>query len=209
MLKGLSDPLTEQQRADIQIIYQNGRHLLGLINDLLDLSHIEAGMVELELRTVDLTELIHSVMATTSALVRDKEIELIVEVPDDIPPVQADPVRIRQVLLRLLANAAKFTEQGAITIRSWRSDGMVLVSVSDTGVGISPDDHDRIFEQFEQGKLRNGRRPNGAGLGLALSKEFVEMHGGRIWVESEPGVGSTITFSLPLSAPDDRSNEGK
>ncbi len=209
MLKGLSDPLTEQQRADIQIIYQNGRHLLGLINDLLDLSHIEAGMVELELRTVDLTELIHSVMATTSALVRDKEIELIVEVPDDIPPVQADPVRIRQVLLRLLANAAKFTEQGAITIRSWRSDGMVLVSVSDTGVGISPDDHDRIFEQFEQGKLGNGRRPNGAGLGLALSKEFVEMHGGRIWVESEPGVGSTFTFSLPLSAPDDRSNEGK
>ncbi len=209
MLKGLSDPLTEQQRADIQIIYQNGQHLLGLINDLLDLSHIEAGMVELELRTVNLTELIHSVMATTSALVRDKEIELIVEVPDDIPPVQADPARIRQVLLRLLANAAKFTERGAITIRSWHSDGMVLVSVSDTGVGISPDDYDRIFERFEQGKLGNGRRPNGAGLGLALSKEFVEMHGGHIWVESTPGVGSTFTFSLPINPTNDRHNEGK
>ncbi len=199
MLKGISGPLTEQQQNDTQIIFHNGQHLLGLINDLLDISHIEAGMMELEFREVNLTDLINSVMATASALVRDKEVELRQDVAPDLPTLQADGARIRQVLLRLLANAAKFTEEGTITVQTQLSDGYVLVSVSDTGVGISPDDFGRIFQQFEQGNLENGRRPDGAGLGLALSKEFVEMHGGHIWVESTVGEGSTFTFSLPLS----------
>ena len=198
MLKGIDGPLTGQQHNDVEIIYHNSQHLLGLINDLLDISHIEAGLMELEFREVNLADLIHSVMATASALVRDKDTELREEVAPDLPEVQADAVRIRQVLLRLLANAAKFTTQGTITVRSWRADEQVLVSVSDTGVGIPAEDQDRIFEQFEQGSLEDGRRPNGAGLGLALSKEFVEMHGGRMWVESEAGQGSTFTFSLPL-----------
>jgi signal transduction histidine kinase len=198
MLKGIDGPLTGQLQNDIEIIYHNSQHLLGLINDLLDISHIEAGLMELEFREVNLAELIHSVMATASALVRDKDTELRQEIAPDLPQVQADAARIRQVLLRLLANAAKFTEQGIITVRSWRADEQVLVSVSDTGVGIPVEDQDRIFEQFEQGSLEDGRRPDGAGLGLALSKEFVEMHGGRIWVESEAGQGSTFTFSLPL-----------
>jgi signal transduction histidine kinase/HAMP domain-containing protein len=198
MLKGISGPLTEQQRSDLQIVYQDSQHLLGLINDLLDISHIEAGLMELEFQEVDLAQLIQSVMATVSALVRDKDIELHQEISPDLPRVQADVARIRQVLLRLLANAAKFTERGAITVKAWPVDGQVLVSVSDTGVGISEGDRERIFERFEQGTLENGRRPNGAGLGLALSKEFVEMHGGRIWVESEAGKGATFTFSLPL-----------
>ncbi|HUX75526.1 MAG TPA: ATP-binding protein [Anaerolineae bacterium] len=198
MLKGIDGPLTGQLQNDIEIIYHNSQHLLGLINDLLDISHIEAGLMELEFREVNLAELIHSVMATASALVRDKDTELCQEIAPDLPQVQADAARIRQVLLRLLANAAKFTEQGIITVRSWRADEQVLVSVSDTGVGIPAEDQDRIFEQFEQGSLEDGRRPYGAGLGLALSKEFVEMHGGRIWVESEAGQGSTFTFSLPL-----------
>jgi signal transduction histidine kinase len=199
MLKGIDGQLSGQLRSDTQIIYHNGQHLLGLINDLLDISHIEAGLVALEFREVNLAELINSVMATASALVRDKEVELHQEIAPDLPVVQADAARIRQVLLRLLTNAAKFTERGTITIRSWASDGEVLVSVSDTGAGIPPEDHERIFQQFEQGSLENGRRPNGAGLGLALSKEFLEMHGGRIWVESTLGLGSTFTFSLPVS----------
>jgi signal transduction histidine kinase len=199
MLKGISGPLTEQQQNDTQIIFHNGQHLLGLINDLLDISHIEAGMMELEFREVNLTDLINSVMATASALVRDKEVELRQENAPNLPTLQADAARIRQVLLRLLTNAAKFTEQGSITVRTQLSDDYVLVSVRDTGVGIAPDDFDRIFQQFEQGNLENGRRPNGAGLGLALSKEFVEMHGGHIWVESKIGEGSTFTFSLPLN----------
>jgi len=199
MLKGLSGTLTDQQRNDIQIIYHNGQHLLGLINDLLDISHIEAGMMELEFREVNLVNLINSVMSTASALVRDKDIELQQEIAPNLPTVQADGARIRQVLLQLLANASKFTDQGAITVRAWYADDQVLVSVSDTGVGIQPDDYDRIFQQFEQGSLGNGGHPNGAGLGLALSKEFVEMHGGHIWVESKVGKGSTFTFSLPLN----------
>ncbi len=206
MLKGIDGPLTEQQQNDLQIIYHNGQHLLGLINDLLDISHIEAGLMELEFREVNLADLIHSVMATASALVRDKDIELHQEIAPDLPRVQADATRIRQVLLRLLANAAKFTEQGAIIVRSWSADGQVLVSVSDNGMGIPLDDQERIFQQFDQGNLENGRR-NGAGLGLALSKEFVEMHGGRIWVESEVEKGSTFTFTLPLQ-PDSPAETG-
>jgi signal transduction histidine kinase len=198
MMKGISGPLTEQQQSDLQIVYQDSQHLLGLINDLLDISHIEAGLMELEFQEVDLAQLIQSVMATTSALVHDKPVELYQEIDPDIPKVQGDMARIRQVLLRLLANAAKFTERGSITVRAWPTDGRVMVSVSDTGVGIPEEDRERIFERFEQGTLENGRRPNGAGLGLALSKQFVEMHGGQIWVESEVGKGSTFTFSLPL-----------
>jgi signal transduction histidine kinase len=199
LLKGIGDPLTVQQQEDMQIIFQNGQHLLGLTNDLLDISHIEAGLMELEFREVNLSDLIQSVMATASALVRDRDIELHLEIESDLPSVEADAARIRQVMLRLLANAAKFTERGAITVRSWITDGQVMVSVSDTGVGISTEDHKRIFQRFEQGSLENGRRPNGAGLGLALSKEFVEMHGGQIWVDSELGKGATFTFSIPLT----------
>ncbi|MEE8392533.1 MAG: ATP-binding protein, partial [Anaerolineae bacterium] len=199
MLKGISGPLAEQQQNDVQIIFDNGQHLLGLINDLLDISHIEAGLMELEFREVNLTDLINSVMATASALVRDKDIELHQEMAPNLPTVQADAARIRQVLLRLLANAAKFTEHGTITVQTQLTNEHVLVSVTDTGVGISPDDFGRIFEQFEQGNLENGRRPEGTGLGLALSKEFVEMHGGHIWVESKIGEGAAFTFSLPVS----------
>ena len=197
MLKGIEGSLTDRQQEDLQIIYQNGQHLLGLVDDLLDVSQIEAGLMELEFREVDLSDLISSVMATASALVRDKDIELCQEIAPDLPKVYGDMARIRQVLLRLLANAAKFAGQGSITVQARCTDGEIRVSVSDTGVGIPPGDRERIFERFEQGTM-NGRRPNGAGLGLSLSKEFVEMHGGRIWVESEVGKGSTFTFTLPL-----------
>jgi signal transduction histidine kinase len=209
LLKGIDGPLTEQQRQDLEIIYHNSQHLLGLINDLLDLSQIEAGLMELQFREVDLAELIRSVMSTASALVRGKKVVLREEIASDLPMVRADPARIRQVLLRLMANAAKYTDQGSITVRAWASDGQVMVSVSDTGVGIPPEDLKRIFERFEQGGTDNGRRANGAGLGLSLSKEFVEMHGGRIWVESEVGKGSTFTFSLPLRPPVEVVEEGK
>ncbi|MFN3763220.1 MAG: ATP-binding protein, partial [Anaerolineae bacterium] len=201
MLKEIDGPLTDQQRHDLEIIYHNGEHLLGLINDLLDISQIEAGLMELEFREVDLGDLIRSVMATAGALVRGKPVVMREIIAPDLPKVRADPARIRQVLLRILANAAKFTDQGTITVRAWPVDGEVRISVSDTGMGIAPEYLERIFERFEQGVMENGRRPDGAGLGLALSKEFVEMHGGRIWVESEVGKGSTFTFTLPQAPP--------
>jgi signal transduction histidine kinase len=199
LLKGISGVLNDQQQSDVQIVYQDSQHLLGLINDLLDISQIEAGLMELEFQEVDLSKLIHSVMATANALVRDKDVELHEEVAADLPLAQVDMARIRQVLLRLLANAAKFTQRGAITVRAWPTGDQVMVSVSDTGIGIPPGDQERIFERFEQGTTMDGRRPDGAGLGLALSKEFVEMHGGQLWVESEVGKGSIFTFSLPTS----------
>jgi len=208
MLKGIGGPLTEQQVQDVQIIYHNGQHLLGLINDLLDVSQIEAGLMELEFREVSLADLIHSVMSTASALVRDKEIELRQEIAPDLPKVQADEMRIREVLLRLLANAARLTEQGAITVRSWQADSaegrpQVFVSVSDTSAGIPPEDQERVFEypnlpEEEMGKWVNGDRSGRFSPAMALSKEFVEMHGGRMWVESAVNKGSTFTFTLPL-----------
>ncbi|MGD2103621.1 MAG: ATP-binding protein [Anaerolineae bacterium] len=197
ILNGLDGPISDQQRHDLRIIHANSEHLLGLINDLLDVSQIEAGLMELHFEDVDLAVMTKSVMATASALVRDKEIELRYDV-DDLPLVKADSSRVRQVLLKLLTNAAKFTEEGSIALRAWSEDGEVFVSVRDTGIGIPLEDQKRIFEQFEQGVNEHGRRPNGAGLGLGLSKQFVEMHGGEIWVESEPGRGSVFTFSLPL-----------
>jgi signal transduction histidine kinase/HAMP domain-containing protein len=210
ILKEFDGPINDQQRRDVDIIHANSQHLLGLINDLLDVSQIEAGLVELDRQDVYLPEMIESVMATTNALVRDKEIELRQEIAD-LPPVRADAARIRQVLLKLLTNAAKFTERGRITVRAWAEDNglspCVFISVSDTGPGISYQDQKRVFERFEQGTLGNGRRPNGAGLGLALSKEFVEMHGGEIWVDSEPCEGSTFTFSLPLTQDSEQPQE--
>ncbi len=199
MLKGIDGELTSQQQDDLQIIYHNGQHLLGLINDLLDISHIEAGMMAMEFRAVNLNDLIQSVMATANALVRGREIELKQQIAADLPTIQADAARIRQVLLRLVTNAAKFTQEGSITIQSRVENGQVVISVRDTGAGIAPEDHDRVFRRFEQGSLQNGVRPNGAGLSLALSKEFVEMHGGQIWFDSELGQGTTFTFTLPVS----------
>jgi len=201
MMKEMDGALSDRQKNDLQIIYHNGQHLLGLINDLLDVSQIEAGLMELELRQVDMGELIHSIMATANALVRGKPVVLREDIEPDLPMIWADPRRIRQVLLRLLANAAKFTEEGSITLRAWHSDGWIFVSVRDTGAGIPEQVRERIFERFEQGLLENGRRLDGAGLGLALSKEFLEMHGGSIWVESEVGGGSKFTASLPVQPP--------
>jgi signal transduction histidine kinase len=197
ILKGIDGPISDQQRSDLEIVYANGQHLLGLINDLLDVAQIEAGLMELEFKEVDLRELIQSVMATISALVRDKDIRLQQEIHPELPPIEADGTRLRQVLLRLLSNAAKFTDRGSITVRAWPNGNQVQVTVAHTGRGIPEEDRERVFERFEQGEI-GVKRPQGIGVGLALCKEFVEMHGGRIWVESEEEVGCAFTFALPI-----------
>jgi signal transduction histidine kinase/HAMP domain-containing protein len=197
ILKGIDGPISEQQRSDLEIVHANGQHLLGLVNDLLDVAEIEAGLMELDFREVDLGEIIHSVMATTSALVRDKDIQLQQEIHPELPPIEADGARLRQVLLKLLSNAAKFTDRGSITVQAWPEGNNVRVAVADTGLGIPEKDRERVFERFEQGET-GMNHPPGIGLGLPLCKEFVEMHGGRIWLESQEGVGSTFTFTLPI-----------
>ncbi len=199
MLKGLDGPLSEQQIQDLHRVYSNSQHLLGLINDLLAISQLRAGLMELRLSAVDLREIMTGVMPTASALIRGKDIELIQEIEEDLPLVWADPDRLRQIMVHLLNNAAKFTEQGQIVIRAWTDDELLYVSVSDTGLGVPLKDRDRIFVGFDKGT--GERSSQGAGLGLALSREFVELHGGQFWLESTVGKGSTFTFSLPLHAP--------
>jgi len=202
ILKGIDGPITEQQRVDLTSIYNNGQHLLGLINDILDISRIEAGKLELIFEPVDLRQIIDGVMSTAVALVRDKPIKLEQDVDPELPTVRADGTRVRQVILNLLANAAKFTEEGQITLRANANKEHVIISVHDTGIGISPEDQAILFQEFSQVDASATRRAGGAGLGLAISRHLVEMHSGRIWVESEPGVGSTFTFTLPVAGPE-------
>jgi PAS domain S-box-containing protein len=202
ILKGIDGPITENQEQDLNAIYNAGQHLLGLINNILDLSKIEAGKMELAFTEVDLDEIIRVVMATAVGLVKDKPIELIVDVPEDLPAVQADSIRIRQILLNLVSNAAKYTEQGHIGVsaRTIRRGGRseIVIAVFDTGPGIAPADQEKIFEPFSQVDASPTRKTGGTGLGLSISRHLVELHGGSIWVESIPGEGSTFAFTLPF-----------
>ncbi|MBN1261764.1 MAG: GAF domain-containing protein, partial [Anaerolineae bacterium] len=196
MLKGFGDPLTDQQREDIQRINANSQHLMDLINDILMITEIQAGLMDLKPRSVDLGNLIESVLPTAGALTRGKPITLAQDIEPGLPPIWGDPDRVRQILVRLLTNAALFTNKGQISLRAWSDDEVVYVSIQDTGVGIPQLDRERIFQGFE--KIETGDIcSDGPGLGLALSREFVELHGGKMWLESELGKGSTFTFSLP------------
>lgn len=201
ILKGIDGPLTEAQRQDLTAIYNAGQHLLGLINDILDLSKIEAGRMELQFAEVDMREIIRGVMSTAIGLTRDKPIELHQEVPEDLPPVWADAQRARQVLLNLVSNAAKFTDQGFIAVRAWADESFVTISVQDTGIGIPKEKQEEIFREFTQVESGTTRRYGGTGLGLAIARRLVELMGGRIWVESEVGKGSTFFFTLPRARP--------
>ncbi len=202
ILKGIDGPITETQEQDLNAIYNAGQHLLGLINNILDISKIEAGKMELAFTDVDLSEIIRGVMATAVGLVKDKPIELITDIPVELPLVQADNIRIRQVLLNLVSNAAKFTETGHIGVSArtiQRGDrNEVVIAVFDTGPGIDQDDQERIFEPFSQVDASPTRKTGGTGLGLSISKHLVELHGGVIWVESIPDEGSTFAFTLPF-----------
>jgi signal transduction histidine kinase len=202
ILKGIDGPLNETQEKDLTAIHSAGQHLLGLINDMLDLSKIEAGKMELALAEVDLEQIIHSVMSTAIGLVKDKPIELVTDIPDDLPKLQADSIRIRQILLNLLSNAAKFTDEGQIGVSVRRlkdkKPEQLIIAVFDSGPGIAAEEQHKLFEPFSQIDASTTRKTGGTGLGLSISAQLVELHGGRIWVESAPGQGSTFAFSLPL-----------
>ena len=197
MLRGIDGPLTDMQSTDLTSIYNSGQHLLGLINNILDLSKIEAGKMELSIESVNLNDVAKLVMSTAIALVKDKMVKLEQDVPSDLPTVMADPTRVRQIILNLVSNAAKFTEKGFIRLRMVSTPKEVLISVTDSGIGIQADKLDHIFEEFTQVDASTTRKYGGTGLGLAITRKFVDMHKGRIWVESEAGVGSTFTFTLP------------
>jgi signal transduction histidine kinase/DNA-binding response OmpR family regulator len=226
ILKGIDGPINDLQQQDLTAIFNSGQHLLGLINDVLDLSKIEAGKLELSFDdNVNLADLINSVMSTAVGLVKDKPVHLNREIAPNLPCVRADPLKVRQVLLNLLSNAAKFTDEGSITVQAnfqTRPAGIdapkentpaseqrntmplmvseVKISVSDTGPGIAAEDQVKLFQPFSQVDGSPTRKTGGSGLGLSISRALVEMHGGHIGVESEMGKGSTFFFTLPVSA---------
>jgi signal transduction histidine kinase/DNA-binding response OmpR family regulator len=197
MLDEVYGKMPGRMRETLERIERNGRHLLGLINDVLDLAKIEAGQLTLALADCSLTEVIANVQSAVESLAREKDIALAVEVTPDLPLAHGDQHKLTQVLLNLVGNAIKFTDAGAVTVRASAVDGCITVSVSDSGPGISAADQGRIFQEFQQAQAPIGREKRGTGLGLTISKRIVELHGGRIWVESQLGEGSTFSFTVP------------
>jgi signal transduction histidine kinase len=190
--------LNEKQEEYLKDIYASGQHLLSLINDILDLSKIEAGRMELELTDFNLPATLDNALTLVRERAGRRGIALGLTVDERLEQIHADERKVRQVVLNLLSNAIKFTpEGGRIEVRAAPVDGVVEISVSDTGVGIAPEDQEVIFEEFKQVGTA-AKKVEGTGLGLALSRKFIELHGGRIWVESQVGVGSTFTLTIPM-----------
>jgi signal transduction histidine kinase len=191
--------INEKQTEYLQDILESGRHLLSLINDILDLSKIEAGRMELELSEFDLPQAIDNALILVRERASRRGIRLGSTVDPRLGMIGGDERKVKQVLLNLLSNALKFTpEGGRIDVGARVHDGAAEVSVADTGIGIAPEDQAAVFEEFRQVGTAD-KKAEGTGLGLALSRKFIELHGGRIWVRSELGAGSTFTFTLPRS----------
>jgi signal transduction histidine kinase len=189
---------SEKMVGILQRLEANGRHLLGLINDVLDLSKIEAGQLELELSDYSVQDIAQTVRSTLEPLATDKKLTFKVEMAPQLPPGRGDGRRLTQVLINLVGNAIKFTDTGEVAIKAETNNGSFHVSVRDTGPGISAADQVKLFQEFQQADNAITRKKGGTGLGLAISKRIIEMHGGRIWVESQPGRGSTFAFTLPV-----------
>jgi len=198
VLDNIYGAVPEKIRDVLQRLDRSGRHLLGLINDVLDLSKIEAGQVVIDLNDYSLKDVVQTVATAMEGLAAEKQLAFTVAVPPDLPMGRGDDRRITQVLLNLVGNAIKFTETGGVRISVAGQDAQFLVSVADTGPGISEADQERIFEEFYQGDSSLTRAKGGTGLGLAIARRIIELHGGRIWVESAVGRGSTFRFVLPV-----------
>jgi GAF domain-containing protein len=198
MLDNIYGEPSEKMRTVLERLQSNGRHLLGLINDVLDLSKIEAGQLTLSLDDYSLSDVVHGVVSAVEPLAAEKRLAFKAEVASDLPTGRGDGRRLSQVLLNLVGNAIKFTEQGEVAIRASATNVAFTVAVCDTGPGIPLVDQAKIFEEFQQADSSITRKKGGTGLGLSIAKRIIEMHGGRIWVESAPGKGSTFYFTLPV-----------
>jgi signal transduction histidine kinase len=206
LIERMVGDLNEKQAEYLQDILASGQHLLSVINDILDLSKVEAGRMELELDTCSLPAALENGVTIVRERAGRHGITLDLQVDPQIGLVEADERKVKQVVFNLLSNAVKFTPDGGrVTVRARLIDGAVRVAVRDTGIGIAPEDQERIFEEFHQARHARGTAGadgspprEGTGLGLALARRFVELHGGRLWVESQLGAGSTFIFTLPL-----------
>jgi signal transduction histidine kinase len=198
--------LNEMQQTDLSLIYDSANHLLSLVNDILDLSKIEAGKISLDMNWVSVAEIVVGVVASTYILLEDKPIELVEHFEPGLPLVFADRDRIRQVVINILSNAAKFTDKGTITLKvagiERENHRFVCFSVADTGIGIKPEDLNKVFEPFRQVDSSESRRAGGTGLGMPISYRLIQLHSGEMWVESTPGCGSTFSFTLPVRPPE-------
>ena len=177
----------QKMRDVLERVQSNGKHLLGLINDVLDLSKIEAGQLTLSLADYSIADMVQGVYTAVESLASNKKLAFTIEVPPDLPPARGDDRRLAQVLLNLVGNAIKFTDAGDVTVKAAASNGAYTVSVRDTGPGIAAADQAKIFEEFQQADNSQTKTKGGTGLGLSIAKRIVEMHGGRLWVEFEPG----------------------
>jgi PAS domain S-box-containing protein len=200
LLMGISGPLSSEAAEDAQAIFDNGRNLLNIVDDVLDLTKIEAGTLILNLEHVEIAPLLREIQLNSAGLLADKPVEMRLQVEDDLPSLEADPMRIGQVVNNLVSNAIKFTEKGTITLRAYTDDDWVCIEVQDTGVGINTEDLGIVFEKFRQLDGSHARRVGGAGLGLAITRELVNMHGGTLEVQSQPDQGSTFSVRLPIAS---------
>jgi signal transduction histidine kinase len=198
MADGAYGEPSEKMLGILKRLESNGKHLLGLINDVLDLSKIEAGQLVLELSDYSVQDIAQTVRSTLEPLATDKKLAFKLELARELPPGHGDGRRLTQVLINLVGNAIKFTDAGEVAIKAEANNGLFYVSVRDTGPGISAADQAKLFQEFQQANNAITRKKGGTGLGLAISKRIIEMHGGKIWVESQVGQGSTFAYTLPV-----------
>ncbi|MGH7152800.1 MAG: sensor histidine kinase [Acetobacteraceae bacterium] len=198
LVDGIYGDLPDKPREVLERIQTNGRHLLALINDVLDLTKIEAGQLTLTLEDYSPAEVVQSVVTATEPLAVEKQLQLSATIQDDMPVAHGDARRVSQVLLNLVGNAIKFTDKGEVVVRATAENGQLVLTVRDTGPGIAEADRERIFGEFQQIDNSNTREKGGSGLGLAISKRIVEMQGGTISVESALGRGSLFRVVLPV-----------
>jgi signal transduction histidine kinase len=196
-------------RGVLERLQANGKHLLNLINDVLDLSKIEAGQLTLDLGDYSLQDVVDTVVTAVEPLATGKALALTAEVDKDLPTGHGDGRRLAQVLLNLVGNAIKFTDRGQVAITASVADSLFTVAVSDTGPGIAASDQTKLFQEFQQADNTITKQKGGTGLGLAISKRIIEMHGGRIWLDSEVGKGSKFTFTVPVRAQQQVTGDGQ
>lgn len=200
LLQGIDGDLGENALTDITAIHNSGKHLLALINGILDLSKIEAGRMELSCSPLNINDIFQEVSVSVSALLKEKPVKLIRRSAPDLPPIWADHLRLTQIVINLVSNAIKFTDEGSVTLAAdMYTKNLVHISVADTGIGIPEDKYDLVFEHFRQIDSRNSRKYQGTGMGLAIAKQLAELHGGEMWVDSVLGEGSTFHFTIPIA----------
>lgn len=205
IVKGKLGPTTSKQEEALTTVVNSGNHLLNLINDVLDISKIEAGSLELFIQhDIDLKKELQAAVETATTLLTGKNVALNIQMEENVPCISGDRQRILQIILNILSNACKFTEEGSITLRTYQHDHEVVIAVQDTGPGIAPEDYEAVFESFRQTEV-GLKQGGGTGLGMAISKRLTEAHGGRLWFESQVGKGST--FYVALSAPGNKETE--